>query len=238
MIGRYAELDVNDLTSDETYKYRTKLDVKELADSIKKDGQMVPVIVKPAGDKYQLISGFRRREALLSLGKTKIQARIIDSISDVQARRISLLENLDRDSLSLWDQVLTAARFKKQGMKTTEIAKAFRTSPRTIQRYVYVAKAPADFSAALERDEITIQQAYEAMKNGIPCSELLEHGRSVRYLRSLPHRQRKKEDVKVQHKAGGDYLIQIRYNPEETELNSLFKKVQGILAKREKVEKD
>lgn len=232
MQDQYVEMNIKDITGDTTYRYRANLDIGELADSIKRDGQLIPIVVRRQGDKYQLISGFRRIAAMTKLGRKRVQAKVIDVASDAQARRISLLENLERNSLSAWDLAATAAKFRKQGMKNAEIAEAFRASTRTIQRYLFVAKAPDDYRAALQRDDITIQQAYEGLKKGVPCSELLQHGRSVRYLRRLSTSSRagaRKDTIKIQRKTGGEILIQIRYKPNQTNLNRIFENVRDRL---------
>ncbi|MHC4528832.1 MAG: ParB/RepB/Spo0J family partition protein, partial [Planctomycetota bacterium] len=213
------------------FRYRLNLDIDDLVDSIRKDGQLIPIVVRQQDDKFQLISGFRRIAALRALGQKKVQAKILYGISDVGARRISLLENLERNSLSAWDQVAAAERFRAQGMKNAEIAEAFRVSIRTVQRYLLVGKAPDDFRRALERDDITIQQAYEALKKGVPLSELLKHGRSVRYLRGLSHKSEKKDNVRIQRKADGEILINIRYRPGKSDLSRLFEMVRKKLSK-------
>ncbi|MHC4867010.1 MAG: ParB/RepB/Spo0J family partition protein, partial [Planctomycetota bacterium] len=219
MQDEYAEINIEDLIADCEFRYRANLNIDDLVDSIRQDGQLIPIVVRRQDDKFQLISGFRRIAALTKLGRKKVQAKILYGISDVEARRISLLENLERNSLTSWDQVAAAERFREQGMENAEIAEAFRVSVRTIQRYLRVAEAPDDFRRALERDDITIQQAYEALKRHVPVSDLLKHGRSVRYLRGLSHKSEKKDNVRIQRKADGEILINIRYRPGKSDLS-------------------
>jgi ParB/RepB/Spo0J family partition protein len=231
MQEQYAEIEIGELTKDREFRYRADLDIDDLAASIRQDGQLVPIVVRRHDDKFQLISGFRRIAALRKLRRKKVQAKILSGVSDVQARRLSLLENLERNSLSTWDQVATAARFREQGMKNREIAEAFRASVRTIQRYLAVAKAPDDFRGALERDDITVLQAYEALAKGIPLSDLIGHGRSVRYLRGLSRTGDRKENVRIQRKHDGDIVINIRFQPGKSDLNRLFAEVRKKLEK-------
>jgi ParB family chromosome partitioning protein len=231
MQDQYAEIEIDDIIKDQEFRYRANLNIDDLVDSIRKDGQLVPIMVRRRDGKFQLISGFRRIAALRELGRNKVQAKILGDVSDAEARRVSLLENLERNSLSAWDQVAVAARFREQGMRNAEIAAAFRQSVRTIQRYLLVAKAPDDFRRALEHDDITVQQAYEAVNKGIPCSELIQHGRSVRYLRNLSHKSKKEENIRIQRKAGGEILISIRYKPAKSDLSHLFEVVRKRLGK-------
>lgn len=229
MLDQYAEIEIADIIKDREFRYRSNLDIDDLVESIRKDGQLVPIVVRRRDDKFQLLSGFRRLTALRKLGCKKVQAKILSGISDMKARRLSLLENLERNSLSAWDQVATAAKFRKQGMTNFEVSEAFHTSVRTIQRYLVVAKAPNDFRRALERNDITLQQAYEALTKGVPLSEITTHGRSVRYLRGLSHKSRKKEDIRIQRKANGEIFISICYRPGKSDLYRLLEAVRKRL---------
>lgn len=229
MQDQYAEINIADLIEEEEFRNRFNLDIGDLVSSIQKNGQLVPIIVRNRDNEFQLISGFRRVASLRKLGRKKVQAKILTDISDAEARRISLLENFERNDLTAWDQVATAAKFRKQGVENSEIAKSFGVSIRTIQRYLVVSKAPDDFRNALERDDITVQQAYEAIVKGIPLSVITKQGRSVRYLRGLSKKGRKKENIRIQHKHNGEIMIYIRYKPGEIDLNNLFGEVREKL---------
>ena len=231
MTHKYAEIDIKDLIEDSEFALRENLKVDDLVESIRKDGQLIPIVVRPQNGKYALISGFRRIGALKKLGRKKVQAKVLFGVSDTEARRISLLENLERHSLSGWELVSAAARFREKGMKNIEIAQAFRVSIRTIQRYLLVAGAPAEFRKALDHDDITILQAYEAIKKSIPLSELTQHGRSVRYLRSLSHKSGKSENIRIRRRADGEIIINIHYRPGHSDLDYLFKEVRNRLAR-------
>lgn len=224
---QYRKIAIADILDDSEYCFRETLDVCDLVPTIQRDGQLVPVLLRRYGKKFQLISGFRRVTALKQLGRKWVQARVLSDVTDAQAIRISLAENLERNSLSAWDQAATAARLRSQGLTNAQIAAAFQASVRTIQRYLRVAEAPDDFRRALQRDEITVQQAYEAIKRGVSLSELMGgRGRSVRYLRNLARKRRPIERIRIQRKADGEILISIRYLVGESDLEGLLKKVR------------
>ena len=70
--------------------------LKDLAASIKNDGLIEPIIVRPKNDRYELIAGERRLKATINFTPIKtIQSKIIQ-VDDLQARRISATENLQR----------------------------------------------------------------------------------------------------------------------------------------------
>jgi ParB/RepB/Spo0J family partition protein len=221
------------LTADREFQCRAMpSDVDKLAASIARDGQLSAVLVRPVGgNRFQLIAGFTRVRALRKLGRTHVRARILHDLSDAEARRISLAENLERQDLTAWDQVFTAARYRQQGLSNAEIAGAFGgVAIRTIQRYLRVAEAPEEFRHALARDEVTVNQVYEAIKRGVSLSELTGRGRSVRYLRGLSRKREAKSGVRIQRRKGGEIIINARFEPDSMDFDSLLKEI------REKVE--
>ena len=91
------------------YQHRKFFDeesLRELGDSIARDGLIEPVIVRPQKNgRYQLIAGERRFRAIRDYtDMTMIQAKIAD-VDDLQARRISAAENLLREDLSVIESI-------------------------------------------------------------------------------------------------------------------------------------
>lgn len=230
MSDEYQKIRIADLTEDQEFQYRASdWRVDDLLPSLKREGQLFPVLVRPVGKKYQLVSGYRRVAGLKQLGQEYVQARIVYDLPDTEARRIALAENLDRQSLSAWDQVSAAAKLRGQGLTNAQIASDLRVTVRTIQRYLRAAEAPDDFRRALERDEITVQQAYEAIKRGVSLAELTGQGRSVRYLRGLSRKRETKENIRIQHRRGGEIVVNIRFDPGKTDLTQLLSEVKERL---------
>ncbi len=73
--------------------------LSELAESIKKHGVIMPIIVNKSGDRYMIIAGERRFRASRLAGLDKIPA-IIKNYSEKQIKEISLIENLQREDLN------------------------------------------------------------------------------------------------------------------------------------------
>jgi ParB family chromosome partitioning protein len=70
-----------------------------LVESVKKDGVLQPILVRPVGDKYELVAGERRYRAAQSAGLTVIPA-VVREMSDSEAVRFALMENLQREDLN------------------------------------------------------------------------------------------------------------------------------------------
>ncbi len=71
----------------------------ELAESIRRDGLQEPIIVRRAGDKYELVSGERRCRASVLADKHAIPA-VCRDISDRDMLKLGLIENIQREDLN------------------------------------------------------------------------------------------------------------------------------------------
>lgn len=91
--------------------------IKSLAESIKQNGLLQPITVRRNGDFYELISGERRLRALKLAGIKKAPS-IIVKVSDTQSAVFALLENLQREDLSYFEEALSY----KQLLETLNIS--------------------------------------------------------------------------------------------------------------------
>lgn len=73
--------------------------LNELAESIRAEGLLQPIVVRKTGDKYQLIAGERRWRAFQMLKIKSIPARIVEA-SNASSAALGLIENLQREGLN------------------------------------------------------------------------------------------------------------------------------------------
>ena len=86
-------------------KYFDQVKLKELGESIQREGLIEPIVVRLKGRRYEIIAGERRFRAIRDYTNLKtIQAQIIKA-DDFEARRISAAENLQREDLSAIETV-------------------------------------------------------------------------------------------------------------------------------------
>lgn len=81
---------------------RTDLDeerIGDLSDSIKRHGLLQPILVRPLGDKYQIIAGERRWRASRLAGLERVPVRIMHS-DEMESLELALIENLQREDLN------------------------------------------------------------------------------------------------------------------------------------------
>jgi ParB family transcriptional regulator, chromosome partitioning protein len=97
----YEEIAVH-LIEPSPYQARREIlpeQLSELAESIRSEGLLQPIVVRKAGDKFQLIAGERRWRAFQLLKIKAIPARIVEA-SNASSAALGLIENLQREGLN------------------------------------------------------------------------------------------------------------------------------------------
>lgn len=97
--------------------------VKELADSIRSEGLMQPIVVRKVKDGYELIAGERRFRACQQLGLTDVP--VIERLAgDRDVLEMALIENLQREDLNPIEEAEAYTRLAKEfGLRQEYIAK-------------------------------------------------------------------------------------------------------------------
>ena len=97
-----TEVDIDDIrpNPNQPRKHFDEDALNELADSIKKHGLIMPIVVnQPENGKYMIIAGERRYRAAKIAGKRQIPV-VVRSYTDREIKEISLIENLQREDLN------------------------------------------------------------------------------------------------------------------------------------------
>ena len=107
------------------YQPRKRMDegaLYELAESIKSQGIMQPILVrKIAGGGYEIIAGERRFRAAKLAGLTEVPV-LVREVSDQNAAAMALIENMQREDLNPWEEAIGIQRLIKEFGLTHEQA--------------------------------------------------------------------------------------------------------------------
>ncbi|MDR1358683.1 MAG: ParB/RepB/Spo0J family partition protein [Coriobacteriales bacterium] len=118
--------------------------IQELENSIKKDGLLQPILVRPLGDGFEIIAGERRWQACKRLEKETIPAKIL-ILNDVESQQVALVENLQRDNLNPIEE---ARGFKRlvdlSGCKQKELAQAVSKSSVAVSNAMRLLDLPEE----------------------------------------------------------------------------------------------
>jgi ParB family chromosome partitioning protein len=145
--------------------YQTRRDFSEasladLAESIRANGVVQPIVVRPSAEgRYILILGERRCRASRIAGKTAIPA-IIRRVSDEHAAEMTVVENLQREDLNCLEQAEAYARLSRDfGLTQEEIGKRVGVSRESVSNYTRLLKLPKPVQELLASGRLGFSEA-------------------------------------------------------------------------------
>ena len=165
-------------------QYQPRLDMKtaslqELADSIKAQGVVQPIVIRPIGDggRYELIAGERRWRATQLAGLSTIPA-IIKRVPDAQAMSIALIENIQREQLNPLEEALALERLIREfSMTHLEVAEAIGRSRAAVSNLLRLLELEAPCREMLERGDLEMGHARALL--GIVGATQVDAGRKI-----------------------------------------------------------
>jgi ParB family chromosome partitioning protein len=179
------------------YQPRTRMDagsLAELAESIREQGIVQPILVRPIdGGRYEIIAGERRWRAAQQAGLREIPA-LVRSIPDQSALALALIENIQREDLNPLEEAHGLARLVEEfGLTHDAAAKAIgrsRSAVTNLLRLTGLAKPVQDYmySGALEMGHARALLALPLAEQGGAASRVVEGGLSVRETERLVQR--------------------------------------------------
>ena len=145
------------------YQTRTAFDqsaLQELADSIRANGVVQPVVVRHSGDgRFVLILGERRCRASRLAGKTTVPA-IVRTVSDEQAAEMTIVENLQRQDLNCLEQANAFARLSRDfGLTQEQIGQRTGCSRESVSNYMRLLKLPTVVQEYLAEGKLGFSEA-------------------------------------------------------------------------------
>lgn len=145
--------------SDQPRKNFDAESLEELAESIKEHGVLQPVLVRPVGEEYEIIAGERRYRAA-KLAKLELLPVIIKEINDNEAMEIALIENLQREDLSIIEEALAYKGLIDNLAYTQElVAKKVGKSRAHVANTLRILNLPDEILQMLEDKIITAGHA-------------------------------------------------------------------------------
>lgn len=149
-------------------KHFDEANLYELAESIKQQGILQPITVRPIAetDRYEIVFGERRYRASVIADKEEIPAIVAD-LSDEAAEEMAITENLQRKDVTPIEEANAYQRMIETGRHTVEtLAVLFGKNENYIRtRLKFTALIP-EIATLLESDELTISVATEICRYG------------------------------------------------------------------------
>lgn len=144
------------------YQPRKNFDEKklaELAESIRENGVLQPIIVRQSVGGYEIIAGERRCRASELAGQATIPA-IIRQFDESQMMEVAILENLQREDLTPLEEAQAYEMLQKNlGLTQEEVSKKMGKSRPYITNYLRLLTLPQKTKGLLQRGELSMGQA-------------------------------------------------------------------------------
>ena len=167
---------------DHPFKVRMDEDMTDLADSIKSHGVLVPALVRPVGDGYQMVAGHRRKAASELAGAETLPC-IVRDMTDDEAIIVMVDSNLQREKIlpsekafaykmkldamkrqqgERTDLTCDPVGHKLSGMRSVEVlANNTNDSKTQIQRYIRLTSLTPELLSLVDENKIAMRPAVE-----------------------------------------------------------------------------
>ena len=196
------------LTELQRGKYQPRRDLEpqaleELAASIRAQGVMQPIVVRPVGEQqYEIIAGERRWKAAELAGLTEIPV-VIRDVSDEATIAMALIENIQRENLNPMEEAMALHRLQTEFELTQQqVADAVGKSRSTVTNLLRLMNLSDEVKLLLERGDLEMGHArallpLEAEQQLEAANQVVAKTLSVRETENLVRKLSEKPEEKV-----------------------------------------
>jgi ParB family transcriptional regulator, chromosome partitioning protein len=202
-------------------RYQPRVDMRaetltELADSIRAQGVVQPIVVRPLAapgngesQRYEIIAGERRWRAAQMAGLTEIAA-VIRAIPDEAAIAVALIENIQRENLNPLEEARALTRLITEfGVTHQEAAAAVGRSRATVSNLLRLLELSPEVCELVERRELEMGHARALLALNQPRQQtevallVAKKGLSVRETEALVRRLQTPAGTSASHGSDG-----------------------------------
>ncbi len=181
--------------------------LQELARSLEANGFVQPIVVRKAGDRFQIIAGERRWRAAQLLGLRRIPA-VVKPLGDGQLLQAALIENLQRENLNPMEEARAYQRLADEfGLTQEEVARRTGKERSTVANFLRLLKLPSLVQELVKAGQLSMGHARALLALDSPRSQELlakqasQRGWSVRRVENLISRQKRSTGKSEERKA-------------------------------------
>jgi ParB family chromosome partitioning protein len=153
------DLDLIEPNSEQPRTRFTETNLDELAQSIRSNGIVQPIVVRKRGGRYQIVAGERRWRAAQRAGLHKIPA-VVREVSDDKLLELALIENIQRQELNAIEE---ARAYKKLietvGLTQEMVADRVGKNRTAITTFLRLLRLPDDIQKLVEEEKISAGHA-------------------------------------------------------------------------------
>jgi ParB family chromosome partitioning protein len=194
---RAHELDI-DLLTPNPHQPRTEIHepaLDELAQSIRANGVIQPILVRPAGDRYEIVAGERRWRGAQRAGLLKVPV-VVRDVPDEKLLQVALIENIQREDLNAIEAANAYRRLNDEmGLSQEAIATAVGKDRATVANYLRLLRLPVEVRQQLSSGALDMGHARAILALADEASQrqvardVIRLGLSVRDTEALVRRE-------------------------------------------------
>lgn len=153
------DLDLIESNSQQPRSRFTEENLEELAQSIRANGVVQPIVVRRRGGKFQIIAGERRWRASQKAGLQKIPS-VVREVADEKLLELALIENIQRQDLNPIEEARAYKNLiETVGLTQEMIAERVGKNRTVITTFLRLLKLPNDILRLVENEQITAGHA-------------------------------------------------------------------------------
>jgi ParB family chromosome partitioning protein len=169
--------------------------LEELAQSIRANGVIQPILARRAGDRYEIVAGERRWRAAQRAGLLKVPV-VVRDVPDDRLLQVALIENIQRDDLNPIEEAQAYRRLIDDlSLSQDELATAVGKDRATIANYLRLLRLPSEVRGEIAAG--TISTGHAKALASLPddaaqrrlAREVVARGLSVRETEALVRRE-------------------------------------------------
>lgn len=158
----------------------TQESLRELADSIREQGIIQPLIVRKKGEHFELIAGERRWRAAQLASLTEVPV-ILREADDREVLELALIENLQRENLNPIEEALGYSELiSTYQMRQEDVAVKVGKSRTVVANALRLLKLPADLQTYVRDSRLSVGHAKVILGLSIPAEQQLAAERIIK----------------------------------------------------------
>ena len=214
----------------------------KLADSIRQYGMIQPITVRKIGEEYELISGERRLRAAKELGMDYVPCIIMD-ITEEKSAEISIIENLIREDLNIFEQAQAIETLiDTYNLTQEEIARRLSNSQSFIANKLRLLRLSSSEKEKILKNNLTERHArallriYDTELREKILNQIIEEGLNVGKTEELIEKAVIKSESYLQRRKFGYKNIHSFYSAIDRAVEGV--KNSGVNIKSRRIEND
>ncbi len=202
----YIEIDL-DLIQPNSEQPRTRFtneSLEELAQSIRVNGVIQPIIVRKKGSTFEIVAGERRWRASQKAGLQKVPA-VVREVSDEKLLELALIENIQRQELNAIEEARAYKNLIEAiGLTQEMVAERVGKNRTVVTTFLRLLKLPEDIQKLIEEEKISagharaLLMAENADSQRRLAQKIIEMSLSVRETEKAVKRLGKEDDLEIE----------------------------------------